>query len=368
MLKRIIIFFALLIPLTSSFGQKNLLEDSITKVHIYEGLRATYNFEFEKAEKEINLISTKYPVHPVSSFMKAMVVYWKYYPLTPNNEHSQEFISLMELCLDQSAARLDINSEDTEGIFFDLFGRAFYVMYWADNGYPRKVLPYLGTLYRHTMEGFTLKEKLNDFYFTTGLYNYYIEAYPEKHPSYKIITRLFQEGNKELGLKQLTYCANNSIFLRVEARYFLFLLYLNYENNLSKALLNLENLHIEFPDNSLYLGEYIKILLIESRYTEAKGLLDELKNSSSDFAIMLYQLYYAYYQEKYLKNFKDAYTSYNMALEMSEKYEDFTDNYNAFAWMGLGRYYAYKGLDSKANKYFSKARDVTSYEYVINDR
>jgi hypothetical protein len=368
MLRKVIIFFALLIPLTTSFGQRNLLEDSITKVHIYEGLRATYNFEFDKAEQEIKLVSKNYPVHPVVSFMKAMVIYWKYYPLTPDHEHSEEFTSLMELCMDQSSARLDINSKDTEGIFFDLFGRAFYIMYWADNGMSRKVLPYLGTLYRHTMEGFTLKEELNDFYFTTGLYNYYIEAYPEKHPSYKPIARLFQNGEKQLGIKQLNYCAENSIFLRVEARYFLFLIYLGYENDYSMALLNAEILYKEFPDNILYLGEYIKILLIESRYTEAKELLNELKKMPSDFAKLEYQLYYAYFQEKYLKNFNSAYISYNKALAMSEKYEDFTDHFNAFAWMGLGRYYAYKGQESKANKYFGKAKDVTAYEYVINDR
>ena len=59
MLRKIIIFLVLLASLTASYGQRNLLEDSITKTHIYEGLRATYNFEFKKAEEEIEIISKK---------------------------------------------------------------------------------------------------------------------------------------------------------------------------------------------------------------------------------------------------------------------------------------------------------------------
>jgi len=60
-----------------------------------------------------------------------------------------------------------------------LFGRAFKAMFWADNGKSGKVVPDLRTMYKRTKEGFELKDRFVEFYFSTGLYNYYIEAYPE---------------------------------------------------------------------------------------------------------------------------------------------------------------------------------------------
>ena len=360
-------FFALLV-LNPLQAQKHLLDDQETRKIILDGLGSIYNFEFEKAEVAIQKVAEKYPVHPVVPMMKGLFIYWKYYPLTPENTHSDEFIEQMEKCMDQSKLRLEIDEKDIEGIFFDLFGRAFYVMYWADNGKPRKVLPYLSRLYNHTVSGFDLKEELNEFYFTTGLYNYYIEAYPEKHPGYKALTRWFKEGDKALGLKQLKYCANNSIFIKAEARFFLYLLFLNYEKDYERAIDPIKKLHETYPGNILYLGEYIKILLLNEDYEKVPYLLNTLKKSDYAFSQMQFHLYYAYYLEKKSGQYEKAKREYQKGLKISEKFDDFTETFRAYAYMGLGRYYARKGNDSEARDYFDEAKDATSYEYVLNDR
>ncbi|MGC9344098.1 MAG: hypothetical protein ACP5E3_15450, partial [Bacteroidales bacterium] len=168
---------------------------------------------------------------PAINFLKSFILYWEYYPLVPGHPKEKEFIQLMEDCIRTSEDWVTRESQEMEAIFFDLFSRAFYIMFWADNGKPGKVFPHLNTLYKHTMQGFDLKESFNEFYFTTGLYNFYIEAYPEKHPSYKPVVLFFKGGNKPEGLKQLEYCAENAVFLRVEARFFLALLYLNYKKD-----------------------------------------------------------------------------------------------------------------------------------------
>lgn len=359
----ILLFF--LKPLS---GQKNLLESPETLVYVKNGLDAIYSFDFSEGDANISLVQEKYPDHPAVPFMKALKIYWENFPLIPDHQKSEEFSVLMENCIDLSRSRLEENPEDMEAIFFDLFGRAFYVMFWADNGKPGKVIPHLNTLYKHTREGFSLMEVFNEFYFTTGLYNYYIEAYPEKHPAYKSIVSLFQDGDMTLGLKQLQYCAENTIFLRVEAKLFLSLLYLNYENDPDSSSIFASELYTEFPNNPFYAGKYLEILIYNEKYFFAPVILKRLRDQDHPFALMQYKLFSALILEKTENKYSEARKLYEEALELSLEYGYFTNHYSAIAYMGIGRYFQQKGNTSKARKYFRMAEKNTTYDYVLDDR
>lgn len=349
-------------------GQTNLLENPVLLGHVKKGLDAIYSFDFEEGERQIQEVSKYTTDHPALYFLKGFEIYWKYFPLTPDSEKAPEFIEMMEECIRISRDRLDKNENDLEAIFFDLFGRSFYVMFWADNGKPAKVFPHLNILYRHTVEGFDLMHVFNEFYFTTGLYNYYIEAYPEKHPAYKPIVALFQDGDKVKGLEELKYCANHAVFLRVEAKLFLSLLYMNYENNPDSASVYAAELYNEFPENPYYAGNYLEILIYNKKYFFAPIILDRLKNDDNEFSRMQYNLFMAMYLEKYEMKYAESKKLYDIAVELSLRYGYFADHYTAMAYMGLGRYYARKGNDSKANKYFRDAGKNTAYDYVLLDR
>ncbi len=369
-LRILTLILILLLSWNNSRGQnqQKLLENPVILAEVKKGLDAIYSFDFELGKSSISEVRKVFPDHPVTYFMESLLVYWQNFPLIPDNENSEDFVQLMEKCIDISSVRLKENENDLEAIFFDLFGRAFYVMYWADNGKPGKVVPHLNTLYKHTMEGFEIMKSFNEFYFTTGLYNYYIEAYPEKHPAYKTITAFFQDGNKTLGLKQLQHCADNAIFLRVEAKLFLSLLYLNYEIDMDSSSIYAAELYKEFPDNPYYAGKYLEILIYNKKYFFAPVILKRLKNQDNDFAQMQYLLFNAMYLEKSEKNYTEAKKLYEKALVYSSKYGYFTDHYTAMAYMGLGRHYQRKGNSSKAGKHFRDARKNTSYDYVIQDR
>ena len=158
-------------------------------------LKHTYNFSFSKARLFQEILSTKTPEHPAPPFLEALIIYWEHFPLTPSEKSSDRFIELMDKSVKLADDLLESEQTHTEGVFFDLFGRAFKAMFWADNGKAGKVVPDLGTLYKRTKEGFELMEEFNEFYFSTGLYNYYIETYPEAHPVYKPLVSFMQEGD-----------------------------------------------------------------------------------------------------------------------------------------------------------------------------
>lgn len=349
-------------------GQNRLLDNPEILDEIRTCISNTYNFRFDKAKNSLQKVREYTPNHPATGFLEAFIIYWEYYPLIPGHEKEEEFLAIMENCIKSSEKWVITEEGELEAIFFDLFSRAFYVMYWADNGKPGKVFPHLNILYKHTMEGFELKEEFNEFYFTTGLYNYYVEAYPEKHPAYKPVVMLFREGNKPAGLRQMEYCSENSIFLRVEATFFLSLLHLNYEENLDRASEYAAKLYREFPDNTFYVGKYLEILLYNQKYFFAPIILEKLQNWEDPFSRMQYYLYKGYYLEKAKKDYSGARKSYLRALELSEQFKEFTDSYNAIAYMGLGRLHQRKGESSKANRYFRQAKNASSYDYILEDR
>jgi Tfp pilus assembly protein PilF len=154
----------------------------------------------------------------------------------------------------------------------------------------------------------------------------------------------------------------------VEAKFFLSLLYLNYEKDLKVASEYAADLYREFPENTFYTGKYLEILLYNRKYFFAPVLLNKLKNWDTPFSQMQYHLYSGYFLEKSEKSLGEAKKAYEKALEISEQFGDFTDGYNAIAWMGLSRYYRNKGNSSLSNRYFRQARDATSYEFILEDR
>jgi len=349
-------------------GQISLLEHPDLLEKIEAELNYTYSTDFTKARMILSELSKVIPDHPVLSFMEALNIYWENYPLIPDNPDSKIFLELLEKTVSQGKIMRDKDPESLEGLFFELFARALYAEFWADNGKPAKVIPYLNTMYHQTLKGMDLQDKFKEFYFTSGLYNYYLEAYPEKHPAYKPIKLLFRDGNLKLGLEQLNHCAENAVYVKNEARYFLSLIYMNYEANPSKASEYAAGLYRDFPRNPLYVGKYVEILIYNNKLPIADIIVGNLARLPGDYAKYQYHLYKGIIEEKYRKNYESAFAEYNLALQLSKEYGDVANATNALAWMGLGRYYKHLNNMSAANKYFHLAEDASPYEYVLNDR
>jgi hypothetical protein len=367
-MKRIFSILAIFLFSMQGYGQIHLLDRPDLLLKIKSELSFTYSYDFSQARTILNGLKNEIPGHPVLSLMEALNIYWENFPLTPENPKSEVFLALLEDAVLKGESILEKEPESLEGLFFELFPRALYSEYWADNGKPGKVFPYLNSLYKHTLKGMEVQDRFKEFYFTSGLYNYYVEAYPEKHPAYKAVKILFQAGDKEKGLQQLINCAENAVFVKNEARTFLAYIYMNYESNPLKASGYSAGLYREFPRNPLYVGRYAEILIYDNKLAVADIIVNNLAKLPGEFPQMQFHLYKGLMDEKYRKNYESAFAEYKAALQYCEKYGEAGNVYNAQAWMGLGRYYKHKGEISVANRYFRMAEDVSTYEYVVNDR
>jgi hypothetical protein len=353
---------------TAASSQVSYLErpDLLKEVEIC--LQHTYRFSFHEARSIQSSLSSETPGHPAPIFLEALIVYWENFPLLPEDKASGEFINLMNRAVKMAKELREDSLTYTEGVFFDLFGRAFKSMFWADNGKSGKVIGDLGNMYRYTKKGFELQEEFVEFYFSTGLYNYYIEAYPEAHPAYKPLVSFMHKGDRELGLKQLNYAIHHAVFLKVEALLFMSIIQLNYEEDLNSAAIYAEKLVKQFPRNMLYQGHMIIILLHQHRYAYVKSLLMETAGQDDNYSEMVQTLAAAFLEEKDSGDDIRARRGYLDCIEMAEKFGPFADIYKAICYMGLSRLHEKQGLHDEAQDYARKASRFTNYSFILDEQ
>lgn len=337
---------------------------ALKKAH--QCITATYNYSFNEANHYQTQLAIAYPEHPAPIFLKALIIYWENYPLIPENPNSEEFIELMNRVIDKAQTQMESDSLYMEGLFFDLFGRAFKAMFWADNGKPGKLIPDMRTMYAHTIEGFDYKDEFVEFYFSCGLYNYYIEAYAELHPVYKPVIAFMRAGDLNLGLAQLKYAIDTTTFLKAEALMFMSLIQLNYEMDLEKASHYSKQLFNAYPKNIYYRALYIVILLYQENFEELRGMLDERLPKNDAYSLMINLLAEAFIEEHTSKEFNSAKKQYNKCIELSDIYGEYGKLYKAIAYMGLSRISEQEGNEALYKKYLRLARKNTNYAYIIS--
>ena len=348
------------------FSQENILDNPEIQEKVEKCLSSTYNFNFSEANSLHSEIMKALPEHPVTPFLEALIIYWENFPLLPGEDQSYEFILLMKESIKGANIIMKEDPENIEGIFFDLHARAFIAMFWADNGKPGKVLKDIDNLYRQTMRGIDLKEKFNEFYFSSGLYRYYIEAYVELHPVYKPIAALFRKGDKVGGLIELQYAIDNTTYIKVESLLFMSLLQLNYEENMEEALEYAAILYNNYPNNTYYIGHYLMILLYQNEFEMASIILDRISMTKDDFSQMIFSIMEGFVIENSQKNLIKAKRMYEEGIVAAEKFGPFADIYQAIAYAGLSRIAKSDNSQRASRKNRRKSESLSNYEFILS--
>lgn len=349
-------------------AQRSILNDQQTIDKIESAIDSIYNFQFDYTETIYKELKQKYPDHPLPSLFNAIRIYWQYFPVTPADSLGTYYVKSNTDAIKKAEALLEKDKNDPEAIFFNLMGRLLLMQYYADNHESSKVVPHIRTAYKMTKKGFNLNDQIPDYLFTTGLYNYYREAYPEKHPVYKPFAYFFPDGDKKLGIKQLEKNWHNGIFLDAESLSFLVYISLNFEGNFSKSSLYTKELHRAYPNNPLYLSYRIRTLLLLHKYKKALPLITKLdtKYSSNDFFQIMVYIYRGIYAEKKDRNLDDAEEFYQKAIGLSERYKPFIDSRISYAYFGLARIWENRN-NQQSIEYRNKAENLSSYSHINFD-
>jgi len=360
------IFFTLKIQQLNA----QILENPEVVEKIKKGISYIYNMDFVNAQNIYGYLIANYPNHPACDIFNAMIIYWKNYPLIPDKPASKEFERILKNAINKVEDRYKIDSENPENIICGIGSYGLLLLYLNDNGFTNQVINYSLSCFKYVNRSFKYLNKYVDFNFVVGLYNYYIEAYPEKHPIYKPIKLILPSGNKETGLKQLTIAAKNAIFIKAEAYNFLSFIYLNFESNYKEALECTKELYLLYPENDVFLFNYIKMLLITKDYKKAMEFTEKLhkENSNNKFFLGQYLLCKAIINEKYLNNYQEAEAYYQKSFNIFSLYGTFANELISYSLFGLSRIAQNFSKDFKAAKVYRKnAEKLCKYKHITFD-
>lgn len=350
-------------------GQDRLIRNEALLPKIKSGLDCMYNYEFEKADSLFQIIKKEIPGHPIGPFLEGLSIYWQNAPLNPNDVAAVNlFFKKMKRSTELSDKILESRYDHIEGGFFSLVAHAMQMMYYADNDQIIKVIKHVPYSYRRIVKAFDLQEDFEEYKFFTGLYNYYIEAYPEAHPGYRPFLLLLHNGSRSEGLRQLEWIAQNGVFLKAEGLFFLHHIYLSYECNPRMALKYVRQLHELYPNNTFYLVHYIFNLFVVEDFSMTDKLMPILEQhgDQNDFAKMMKFVFDGMIEELVNQHYESAKNLYQKGIVMAVKFNPRVDTYLALAYAGLSRIYKIEGIDKLAKKNKRIALRKTDYPCILD--
>ncbi len=262
-------------------AQSPLLEDNTAKATIHQASFHMYSMESEQAMRLIETLKPKYGQHPVYPFFKGVALSWENRAKEKDEDILNEIVVLFEETARLSEERLEKNPNDVEAIFFALGAHSNLSQFYADGQQTMKAVKEAKKAYNYMKTGFDLTAQFPEFYFSTGLYNYYREKYPEIYPLYKPFAWFFSEGNATKGLSQLEVATRKSIFSQTEANMYLAHIWLRYEDKPHKALPFIDKLLNTYPDNYFYYQLYLEAHLSAKNPGKSMALIEKLHGEES---------------------------------------------------------------------------------------
>jgi hypothetical protein len=348
----------------NTLNGQNITDDAAARDSLKEAFRCVYNFEFERADDLVLPLAKKYPDHPALVLYRCVHSFWKYYPIINHASQYEWYKKELERVIALSEPRLQKKANNPEANYLCLLGHLMLSRHWADDGESLKAVNHARKSYPFIKRGFELRDRFPDYYFTTGIYNYYREFYPEMHPIYKPFLSFFPPGNKALGLIQLGIGADESYFSRAEALVFACFIHLRYENNPEKALYYAAQLNADFPNNPVFRVIYAETLLMNQKYERAIPVVNQIIKNSHKYFLLPAALFKAIIEEKYLKKEEQAKEGYLKAINIAKGLKKSGENYAGLAYYYLGCIENSKGKTELAKSYFKKAGELCHYVKV----
>jgi len=327
-----------------------------------------YNRQFDKAEEINEMLENLYPGHPVNYLYRANITYWKNYPLTPASQARKLFEDDLLKCMELAGQRPYSEQYVAESLLANICSRGLLLLFFSENDLSINVIPLVTGTYKYLMRSFDFVSSYGDFYYFTGVYNYYREAYPRIHPVYKPLASLFPPGNLIKGLQELTLAAEMSIFLKAESYSLLSWIYTGFENDHKQALFYSKKLIDLYPENLMFRALHIKNLFLLKDLDKAESFVNKFGmitgNSYYDGQILIFN---GLLQEKKYKNYDLARQYYEMGIGSVSLSGHYGNEYCAYAYFGLNRICEFNGDKTGKKVYRKKGSDLIDFKKVNFD-
>ena len=365
-MKLISLLFLFTITVSVSLSQELILEDPRLVDRMNKTLDLIYNFEFEKAYLEIDTLENQLGDHPAIHLLRSMILYWRDRPFKEDTKPYLEYQKELENAVELALSFPDKGDLRGEAEFYIMAGYALLTDFYNSVDHRMKAVGAAKKAYGSLKEGFELKEKFPDFYFSTGLYNYYREKFPELHPFYKTFLWVFMSGDMELGLKQIKVSSEKGVFMQREALIYLFHIYLRYENRPDLALPYTRILIQRFPGNYRFKCLYIESMIYNDNDSISEDMINSLINHEDIYYQLSGNLFSGLISEK--QNRLEAARNYlRIALDKYKKMGREDGHYLSLIYTGIARISLDQGDKAKAKKYYKLALKTDPYVPVRSE-
>ncbi|MGH2569018.1 MAG: tetratricopeptide repeat protein [Bacteroidota bacterium] len=222
-----------------------------TMVHdlTLRGIDQLYNLELEQAEQTFDRVIQTAPQDPRGYFFKAMIYFWTF-SLNKNKNDYDRFFELSDKVIALCEDQLDLKENDAVATFYlgGIYG--YRGLAHQRNGSMLKAAWDGRKGYSYLKDAVTMKPDLYDAQMGFGLFTYLVGKVPA---SYRwLLNILGFSGDVEGGLSALKLAAENGLYTRSEATFFL-AQFLNFEDREEEARVYLQQLLKKHPDNTLFL-------------------------------------------------------------------------------------------------------------------
>ncbi|RKY94710.1 MAG: hypothetical protein DRQ13_07935 [Ignavibacteriae bacterium] len=336
---------------------------------VVTGIEQIYSIEFEKAEKTFLSLISDYPKHPAGRFFLAMIDWWKIRLNSGNEEYDDIFYQKLEGVINFCEELLDENPENVDALFFlggsiGFRGRLRIMREsWfkaADDG--REALPIVE-------EAALLDPDNLDVQLGFGIYNYYAEVIPDEYPIVKPLMLFFPSGDKKLGIKQLKSTAENGLYAKHEARYFLMTLFYNFEKDWKSAEHYSEMLTRSFPNNPVFERWRGRIAIKGGDWITAdsifKNVLVKAKKNLTGYntyRVKREAAYYVGYQYKNSAQLDSAFVYFNKCIDNSKKIpSDEESGFLINSTLYIGTIKEMYGKYREAKKYYKAVLEMREF-------
>lgn len=357
----------LVLFLSNTYAQ--WIEDSVADMHIQQGIRYTYNLEFEKAQGRFQLVVDTKPDHPAGCFFLAMVEWWRILIDLDDDSRDEQFYRMLRKTIDLCDDRLEKDKNDLSALFFKggsvgfrgrlLANRSSWIKA-ADDG--RIALPIVQRAHDIAPNNY-------DVLLGTGIYHYYADVIPEQYPFLKPLTLFVPKGDRKKGIEELTLASQHARYANIEATYFLLQIYYAYEQNNQKALELALRLHNEFPQNMLfyrYVGRcYVKMANWENVYKVFAEILQWCRNRQvgySENAERETEYYLGLYYMA-MNRLEEGLQHFYRSDELSRKIDkDGPSGFMSMTNLKIGMIFDLQNKRDLAIKQYNKVLDMKEYQ------
>jgi tetratricopeptide (TPR) repeat protein len=298
--------------------------------------------------------------------MRAMTLLWSNIPTITDElflQMQDQLYYAIEL-----AEEKDPDLENPEIVFFAMASHGLLAEYYADQGYNLRAVGEANKAYGLMKKGFEIVDSNPQFLLTTGLYNYFREKYPEKHPIYKPLLWFFRSGNIELGLRQLERAREESVLTKVEAYVYLSYIYLRYEYKPKKAQEYLGKIIQMYPNNYYAKGKYLESLANPEDFKKApiEIIYSLMKHENSYYKLAGY-VFLGYLEETVIKSPEKAEYAYRRGLEYGNDLESHGEYFKGLGYLGLARLLVQKEEYTEAREMLNMAVKYAETEQILQE-